>query len=157
MRRLSIDEVAKLTGFPELGLRLWLKADIIRSAGEFTEGSEEVTVFEPQVAFALYVGSCYRREKAPAVRVEGIVKFLAGVPLDKVQLEIAEGRTVPVPAVLVNKAAAATGKTVPIDWRPGMFTRPDYGHPSLSLSTMILMRRLDLAQLWNEFVAKVPT
>lgn len=153
---MSLEEVAQLTGFPERGLKMWLKADIIRSAGEFKEGEESVTTFEPNTVFALYVGSCYRREKAPPARVEGIVKFLATVSLDKVRQEIADGRTMPVPSMLVNKAALSTGKTVPSDWKPGMFVRPNYGDDSLSLGARVMMRRLDLAQLWNDFVSKVP-
>lgn len=148
MRNVPMSEIIQMTEFPEKGINLWIQHKIVSPCGQTIEpGKDEVSpVFDPSNAFALFVGSRYRKENAPAPRVEGVVKFLSGVTTETFLQEIAAGRTFPVPAVLVRIANGF--ERLPNQWKPGMFIPPP---DTLDLRAAFVMNRLDLKKLWDEF------
>lgn len=133
MELLTIDEACEVSGVNSQTLRNWISSDLIQPARAGTTGTGKGHRLSTVQVFALAAGSRHRDEGASSGRVTGVVRFLAGLTLEKLEVDIEAGRTFVVPASMLDGT-----------WLPGLLIEPPLSDPSLTKGALALMRRLDL-------------
>src|SRR5437588_55328 len=110
--RLTSGDVCEIADIPPNTLDRWV-ADGLLDPANSGRGTGRHRVYGLSEALAVAAGIRYRREGAAPDRVAGVVRFLAGLPIDRLEEEFAAGRTFPVPGAMLGEA-----------WLPGIMIPP---------------------------------
>jgi hypothetical protein len=94
---------------------------------------------------ALYVGARWRDEGADPGRVASVVYYVARLHLEQMEAAFEEGRTFPVPSLMVGDVVMPGG---------GMLIRP-VAEPGSSPGVRELFRKLDLETCWREVLHRI--
>lgn len=138
--KLTTGAVSEISGLPVATLDSWVVSGRVGPACAF-EGTGRHREWSLGQTLAVVAGAVYRAEGATPERVAGIVSFLAGLSLEKLEAELEAGRTFPVPGAMMG-----TNRL------PGMMIPPP---AAPSPGVLALMKRLDLAQLYADVMTKV--
>jgi hypothetical protein len=150
---LTAGDVCRIAGIHSNSLDRWVTAGLLDPAN-FGRGTGTHRLYSLAQCFAVAAGIRYRDEGADPGRVAGVVKFLAGQTLERLEAEFATGRTYPVPATLLERAAAEEDVALPDAWIPGFLMEPP-NLDKLSPGTAKLLRRIDLVPILAEVKRKV--
>lgn len=138
--KLSSGDVAEIAGIPMNTLDRWVAAGLLGPANS-GRGHGTHRRYGLVEALAVATGARYRAAGAGADRVAGVVKFLAGLTLERLEADLEAGRTFPVPAAMLGT-----------DTIPGLMIEP----PSdLAPGAAALMRRLDLVAILKHVKRKI--
>jgi hypothetical protein len=146
MRLYSKGDLLELSGLCLGTINNWIVHGLLRPFGGGKGGCHRFTLAQ---LFAVFVGSRYRAEWADDGRIAGVVKYLSGLQMEWLEAEMEAGRTFPVPAGSLGRAAR------PNAWLPGMLVIPPYDDPELTPGALALMKRLDLAYLYRELLDRI--
>jgi hypothetical protein len=150
--RLASADICRLTGIPPNTLDRWVSDGLLRPAAAPGPGRGGVRrQYTAGDALAVAAGVAYRRAGAGPDRVAGVVKFLAGYGIERLEADLAAGRTFPVPAALLQRAAAPEGMPGEL-WLPGvMIAPPAWPTPGAAA----LARRLDLRAIYADVMRRI--
>jgi hypothetical protein len=128
--RFSSGDVAEIAGVNVQTVKRWVEAGLLPKTAT---GQGHHRTYTMSDAIAVAAGALYRREGADPGRIQGVVKFLAGRPVEQLEADFAAGRTFPVPAVMLGADC----------WLPGVMIAPPTDS-ELTPGAKRLMQRLDL-------------
>jgi hypothetical protein len=131
---LTSGDVCRLTGIALNTLDRWVASGFLSPANK-GKGTGRHRIYTLGEAVAVAAGLKYREQGAGPDRVQGVVRLLAGMPLERLEAELAAGNTFPVPAMLLGDTPR------PDCWLPGMMIRPPHNLP---VGAAALIARLDL-------------
>lgn len=132
---LTIENVAKFSGLRAQAIRNMITAGFIKPALIGTTGRGQGHRLSLAQAVGLAAFKVYRDNGASADRALGVFKLVESLGLEKLEHEIAEGRSLPVPSVMLGDGPR------PACWAMGMMVEPPEGAPA------DLLRKLDLAKI----------
>jgi hypothetical protein len=142
---LSSGDVCEIAGVHENNLDRWAAAWLTgRAAGGRGPGRHRRYMLIE--VLAVYAGARWRAEGADPYRVAGVVWFVARLALEYMEAEFEQGRTFPVPAVMLAGAELPGGGVLIDPTKP-----TDSG---TSPGVRELMVRLDLRRCWEEVKAR---
>jgi hypothetical protein len=96
---------------------------------------------------ALASAGAHLRLGAGWERAAGVARYLSTLTVERLEAELAAGRTLPVPATLMREAATQL-EALPKDWwLPGMLIEPPQDAPPAARE---LMRQLELPAMYEE-------
>jgi hypothetical protein len=144
MTMVTRGQVLELTGLSRRQLEWFLKQGVISSAAGGGPGNYHR--YDTMRVVALAAGARYLALGSGWDRAAGVVKFLSGLTLERLEAAFAEGRTWPVPATMLLRAAAAEGLPA---WLPGMLIAPPADDPELTPAGKALMAKLDLRTVYG--------
>jgi hypothetical protein len=139
--KFSSGDVAEIAGVNVQTVKRWVEAGLLPKTAVGQGHHRTYTIAE---CIAVAAGALYRREGADPGRIQGVVKFLAGRPLEQLEADFAVGLTFPVPAVMLGADC----------WLPGVMIAPPTD-TALSPGAKRLMERLDLVAVVAQVKAKV--
>jgi hypothetical protein len=139
--RFSSGDVAEIAGVNVQTVKRWVEAGLLPRTAT-GQGHHRTYTLADCIACA--AGALYRREGADQGRIQGVVKFLAGRPLEQLESDFAQGYTFPVPAVMLGADC----------WLPGMMITPPADN-ELTPGAKRLLQRLDLVAIVARVKAKV--
>src|SRR5262245_20701785 len=148
MRFFAASDVCRIADIHFSSLDRWVNAGWLQPANSGL-GTGRHRVFSLTELVAVGVGVRYRAEGAGNDRVAGVVKFLAGLPIEHLEAHLERGETFVVPAALLGTAPR------PACWLPGMLIKPPYDDPELTPQALALMRRLDLKRIYDDVQRKL--
>lgn len=142
MRTLSTPEMCRLTGLPVYTLKRWAARFLLNPALS-QPGPGNYRRFSLVEGFALYAGLAWKRAESGMDRAASLIRFLARVPQERLEANLATGRTLPV-------LPAMFGPTeVSLVLGADAFVAPAADTPEE------LLARIDLGRLWREFGDRV--
>jgi hypothetical protein len=144
MRTLTSAELCEITGITPKSLDNWVRDGLLKPTNVPGMGRggvrREFTVGD---AVAVAVGMTYRKHGATPERVAGVVKFLAGLGLERLKAEIKLGNTFPVPGSLMGG-----------DWIPGMMV-PPVNTARLMPTARLLLKQIEVEPIMKAVERKV--
>jgi hypothetical protein len=139
--KMSSGDVCEIAGISMATLDRWVAAGWVGLQNAF-EGHGRHRTYTLGQCLAVAAGALYRAAGAAPERVAGVVKLLSDLGIERLEAEMERGRTFPLPAVLPGG-----------DW-PGLMIEPPCD-PSMTSGALALMRRLDLAALYEGVQQKI--
>jgi len=92
-------------------------------------------------------------------RAAGVARFLSGLSAEVLETNLADGKTLPIPATQLKDAAALAGLPDGL-WMPGLLVAPPYDDPGQTPAARRLMKQLEIdtlyAELRQRFAALAP-
>jgi hypothetical protein len=143
MQTLTINAAAEVAGVAAQTVRNWVALGLLRPAQPGTTGTGRGHRLNMAQVLALAAAAVHRELGADPGRVAGVVRLLAGMSVERLEAELAAGRTYPVPAALLGVEPR------PACWLPGMLVRPPADDPTLTPAAAAMLKKLDLAPLWE--------
>src|SRR5688500_17334148 len=99
--RYTTSDIREITGIPVNTIDRWVESyGVTPLSGGRHCGDQRYFSLAQLIAFA--VAARYRDEGAGPERVAGVLRFLAGRPLEQLENDIAAGRTLPVPGPMIG-------------------------------------------------------
>jgi hypothetical protein len=144
---LTAGDVCRIAGIHPNTLDRWVTAGLLDPANS-GRGTGTHRLYSLAQCVAVAAGIRYRDEGAGPDRVFGIVRFLASLSLERLEAEIAAGRSFPVPDTLLGDAPR------PDCWLPGVMIEPP-SESEMSPGAAALMRRVALPAIVESVKRKV--
>jgi hypothetical protein len=151
MRTYRLDELCKVANVNAQTLRNWISGGLIFPVERGKTGTENSHRFSAIQVLAVAAGVRHQHEGSTPERAIGVMVYVAGLDEGAMEKAFDEGRTFPVPASIMERAASLEQSIVVL---PGeLIALPD--SPSLTVTSRQLMKRLDLKTLWDEVRKKL--
>lgn len=143
---LSSGDVCRIARIPPSVLHCWVRLGLLGLEYAGKKGHGNYRAFTDVQCLAVAAGAIYRKEQASGDRVNGVIRFLAGCTKERVEHELAQGRTIPAPAALLR----ADGVEHLI--HNGAFVEPPKDVPP---GVANLMRRIDLVGIYDRVMREI--
>ena len=134
-------DVCAVSGIAPKMLERWTLAGLVRPANN-RRGKGRHRLYGLGDVVAVAAGIRSRDAGADYDRVPGIVRFLSGLGVTRLERELAAGRTFPVPGAMFG-----------VTWMPGLMIEPPTGE--MSPGAALLIHRLNLATIYADVRKKV--
>jgi hypothetical protein len=138
--RLTSGDVCEIAGIPMTTLDRWVAAGFVGPDDAFA-GHGRHRAYTLTQCLAIAAGARWRDEGARPEPVGGVVRLVASLGIKRVEAEIKEGRTLPMPGVMIGS-----------DLIPGMMIEPP---EDVSDGVAARMKRLDLARVYGAVKEKI--
>jgi hypothetical protein len=139
VQTLTVNQACEVSGVNPQTLRNWVSAGVIEPAEAGTTGTGKGHRFSVMQVIAMCAGRAYWDEGADGPRCAATVRYLAGLTLEYLEAELADGRSFPVPGTMFGKS-----------WMPGLLVTPPK-----SPEIQSLVKKLDLRNIKAEVLRKI--
>jgi len=140
---LSSGDVRELTAVAASTLNVWTISGLVGKRHREPCGQGNSRTYSALEALAVAAGVRWMNAGADPERVAGVVRLVASKPLEHLEAEFGQGRTFPVPQVMLR------GIALPLPGH-GIFVVPEKRSRAARL-----MHELDLGRLWEELKVKI--
>jgi hypothetical protein len=143
MLKFSEAEVCEIAGITPAALQSWIEIGFLGVPAALSFKPHQQYTLSQCIAIA--AGALYRREGAQFERCAGVATFLAGMPIERLEADLAAGRTFPVPVAMF-------GPLMSSPTLPGLMIEPPTTGDRKANS---LMARLDLKKVFDDVMRRV--
>lgn len=138
--KLSSRQVCQITGITPRHLLRWVEFDFVKPQhADDPTGMKHLYTLSQCIAIA--TAWRYRDQGATFDRLVGLLQYLSNLPVERLEAELEDGRTFPVPSTMIG-----------MDWIPGMMVSLPKGMPREARQ---LAKRLDMRPIVKDVMRKV--
>jgi MerR HTH family regulatory protein len=139
-------DVSAITGVHPRVLERWVSEEGVLSPRNAERGGRgRHRLYSLGDVIAVAVGLRFREEGADPGRVREVVRFIAGLGVERLKRELDEGKTLPAP-----------GPQLGVTWLPGLMLDPEKDiPPDTPPEAKVLMRRLNVKPVYEAVMKKV--
>lgn len=141
-RVLTSGDVCEVAGCPINTLDSWTARGLLGLDKATRSGRGNHRSYTPIAALAVAAGVRWQKAGADPERVASVIQFIARQPKEHLEASFVEGKTFPVPAVMLQGFE--------LNGTGGMFIVPEREGGAARL-----FEELDLARCWEEVLAKI--